>query len=67
MANPNPNRTWQRMSYVPSAIRNARGQNATRLVWTHPAKSLSPLQVRVRVGVRVRARVRVRVRVRVRP
>ena len=51
--------TWQRMSYVPSAIRNARGQNATRLVWTHPAKSLSPVQGRVRVSVRVSVRVRI--------
>ena len=41
-----PNRR-QRMSYVPSAIRNARGQNATdaACVRTHPAKSLSPVQV----------------------
>ena len=38
--------TWRRMSYVPSAIRNARGQNETRLVWTHPAKSLAPTQAR---------------------
>jgi hypothetical protein len=36
--------TWQRMSYVPSAIRNARGQNETRLVWAHPAKSLATMQ-----------------------
>ena len=41
--------TWRRMSYVPSAIRNARGQNETRLVWAqrlHPAKSLAPTQAR---------------------
>lgn len=33
--------TWQRMSYAPSAIRNARVQNETRLVWAHPAKSFA--------------------------
>ena len=38
--------TWRRMSYVPSAIRNARGQNETRLGWAHPAKSLAPTQAR---------------------
>ena len=30
------------MSYMPSAIRAARGANQTRLVWAHPAKNLNP-------------------------
>lgn len=38
--------TWKRMSYVPSAVRNARGKNETRLAWGHPAKSLGARDAR---------------------
>ena len=38
--------TWKRMSYPPSAVRNARGRNETRLAWGHPAKSLGARDAR---------------------